>query len=650
MPNETTSASASLVSKLRVSISILALVAITVASLSAFAFVRIGRDREELIDVNLQVLLKLDSMKTQIPALLQAVLPAESISDRPLWSDAARSIDLLRIIETDADELAALDGRAELSALREQIALMTVESAQLQQADEALATLDSKHAAFVRTFVFDLVIAQGDANAAREVANAALKSSERIEEARLKEYLLLESIVATFEKIGLDFDGLVASQSLAEVEQSTGMLRLHMRDLTFQFARLPETEMRGQLVEVAGALRQALQDEEIIKTLKDGIELRSHANQSRTRLVDLVIAFEASLSDLVAEQASLVRDRARSLSALTRTLYLILVSLSAGVIALTLWISYRLVERGVASRLRRLSANLRKLNVGTTEELVLPGPKDELNELNTALNDLRLSNIERDSLVEELRRATDEALNNANAKGRFLSTMSHEVKTPLNAIIGMFELLEAADIPERQKLRAQSGRRAGETLLGLLNNVLEVSRSERGPMSYEPVQVDMDEFRGDLLGALEGSAASKGSSVTWHLDWDEHMPDRLTFDAFRLKQIVQNLIDNAFKFTAAGRVAVSVRFTIDPVPELVVEVEDTGIGIADELRDVVFEPFRQVDDTIRRRFGGSGLGLSICRSLAETMGGTLEVTSELGKGSTFTLHLQVELDILKIAV
>lgn len=238
-------------------------------------------------------------------------------------------------------------------------------------------------------------------------------------------------------------------------------------------------------------------------------------------------------------------------------------------------------------------------------------------------------------------RQTAQALREANqAKTDFLATMSHELRTPLNAILGNSDHLSRLADLEDDKRAFRDLQASAETLLGLIEDILVFSRLEAGRLAAEIRPFAWRSQCESLVESFRPLAAAKGLSLLVKLPSDA--PGWIWTDLLRLRQIVGNLVANAIKFTPQGSVVVEVSFeTGDPVPWLVVNVQDSGIGIAPEAQERIFEKFTQGEHGKSRTYGGLGLGLSISRSLAELLGGTVTVASQLGKGSTFTLRLPV---------
>jgi len=225
----------------------------------------------------------------------------------------------------------------------------------------------------------------------------------------------------------------------------------------------------------------------------------------------------------------------------------------------------------------------------------------------------------------------------SRAKSDFLAVMSHEIRTPLNGILGMAQAMQRDGLPGPQKERLRVIRRSGEGLLCLLNDALDFSQIEAGKLKLEPADFDMEHLTRGAVATFTPLAEAKGLSFDFSID--PAARGRFRGDPVRLRQILYNLAANAVKFTEAGGVGVAVS---RHEGLLKIEVADSGVGIAGDRIEALFEKFVQGDASATRRHGGVGLGLTICRSLAELMGGRIEVSSVLGKGSIFTVLLPLE--------
>ncbi len=241
-----------------------------------------------------------------------------------------------------------------------------------------------------------------------------------------------------------------------------------------------------------------------------------------------------------------------------------------------------------------------------------------------------------------MRKAKEAAEAGNRAKSTFLATMSHEIRTPLNGVLGMLEVMSQTPLNSEQRSTLEVIRQSGKSLQRLIDDILDLAKIDAEKVELDPHAASLHAIITDVQALYGGMAASHGLDFTCTVDPD--ISPALMIDSARLKQILNNLISNALKFTQKGGIEVAVdRKGVDQTTEwLQFRVSDTGVGIREEFQNRLFEPFMQAGSSISSQYGGTGLGLTICKRLTELMGGTVRLASQPGEGTTFTINLPFE--------
>jgi diguanylate cyclase (GGDEF)-like protein len=308
--------------------------------------------------------------------------------------------------------------------------------------------------------------------------------------------------------------------------------------------------------------------------------------------------------------------------------------------AALLLVAVGLAARRMVKPLNALSRLMRRAASGDTGMRAVPaGPRD-LVDMGLAFNKMMQVLEQREA---ELMESRDAALSTALMKARFAATVSHEVRTPLNGVVGMLDMLKEMDLTRRQADCVDVAWNSSRTLIELINNILDFSKMEAGKLTLEEVDVDLGPLIEEVIELVAKQAQQRDVEVGYL--FGPGVPDRICGDSLRLRQVLINLVSNAVKFTEHGEVAVTISLAdADAAGEadgagapvrLRFEVRDSGIGMSADQQQHLFESFAQADPSTTRKYGGTGLGLAICRQLVGLMGGAIGVDSALGEGSRF---------------
>lgn len=318
-------------------------------------------------------------------------------------------------------------------------------------------------------------------------------------------------------------------------------------------------------------------------------------------------------------------------------------ALWVGGLFVAIWLSRSLNKR-VTQPLNELDEFMtRAAQTESFTERVSYNRNDELGHVVGALNNLFARVEDRDhrlsQIIEELTKARDAAEASAQAKTSFLANMSHEVRTPMNGIVGLIDLVKLEGLNARQEAWMASMGRSADALLTIIDDILDFTRIEAGQLEIRPSVFELEPCISSVKALFIDQIKRRG--IELRIDIAENAPTFLVADQGRVRQILLNLVGNAFKFTEVGHITIIVS-AVDNESRVRFEVIDTGIGIAEDQHDIVFSRFQQIDTGLTRRYGGAGLGLSICSQLVSLMDGDISFESKPNKGSRFWFEIPLE--------
>ncbi|MEW2912775.1 response regulator [Leisingera sp. JC11] len=481
-----------------------------------------------------------------------------------------------------------------------------------------------------------LLIAMAATCAALLVGGMAIYASARkdaVLEASLEVTRRTSNVTAGITAAEVYAQDVLAMTRLIPQEEVARQFQAYLNTINRELAALMDLPLSAPLRAEVRALDGALAEWCVKAVVLLGIK----QEQEIPTLSALTMSSEAvtlqaeTVSAMAAEHAE--RAMAAANGALTRILVLGLTGTTL-LMAAALMFAMR-KARGFSSSMQLAARKLRRL--ATREQPAAPEGDDEIAAVFSALDTLETSLEEKKRIADRLLQEKARAEAATETKSRFLATMSHEIRTPINGVLGMAEVLSETSLTPEQQSCTSTILASSEALLRIVNDILDFSKLEAGKALMLEQPFNLRDVIYDVAALMSPSATAKGVEIC--IDIPEGTPAIFTGDSGRVRQILMNLVGNAVKFTLQGHISLTLNYDASHKIPLCIAVRDTGVGIPEDSIGQIFHAFEQVESTTARRFEGTGLGLAISSRLAQAMGGRIDVVSEPGKGSCFTVCL-----------
>lgn len=387
---------------------------------------------------------------------------------------------------------------------------------------------------------------------------------------------------------------------------------------------------------------------------KPEIDIRRSINQRSASMNDVTLLIEnetgknivdairKELAEFSNTERVLMTARVQDAEAAATTTIFVIIASTIMAISIALFVAF-MVSNSLVRRLQILVNAIYKVTTGDFTKSIAIDSQDEIGRLGQSFNNmtttLKLSREHMEKANQDLIIEKEKAELATHAKDSFLATMSHEIRTPMNGVLGMTQILADTKLSREQRDYVETINQSGNLLLDIINDILDFAKIEAGKLDIEPIPFDLMNAIMETSELFTAKCSKKGIELI--VNYAPDLPQHFIGDPGRIRQILMNLLGNAVKFTEKGYVLLEITSLSHNKEEahLSIAITDTGIGISEEVQKALFQPFTQADTSTTRRFGGTGLGLTICKQLIELMGGKISISSKLGKGTTLRFDL-----------
>ncbi|WP_208352144.1 ATP-binding protein [Pseudaestuariivita rosea] len=446
-------------------------------------------------------------------------------------------------------------------------------------------------------------------------------------------------IAGAIENMEDGLDRLQVTSLPTDISRIQAEISFNLQEMFTAISRLDDTQYGQQLSDASIQFYDTLQELDPFQARLRLLESEENKDALLSQTLDLIGLLKTQTTQINEFQGERVAALDQRLLRLSNISIFIMISAATIAALVSILFIFVVVERQINRRLIDLSKNVEQIsNDNLNPQPSIPG-SDEIGKLGTSIEKLRRMTLQHRLMEQKLVEAKTEAEQSERVKSDFLAMMSHEVRTPLNTIMGLFQLIAIGGDAQKNAERAQVGIRASRRLSQQLTDIIDMTRLEAGSIECDIMHLAIRPMMASWRTRLEARVAAEEKPIKIIVEINDDVPEFVLADEYRLDQVFNNLMDNAIKFTDVGTITIGASVVHLPHgPKLKLFINDTGTGISKDKFDLVFQRFQQEDTTVTRKYGGSGLGLTISRDLCHLMDMQLEIEEKTGEGAKFVIY------------